>query len=340
VSRRPSLAARSVRAVVLLGAALLLSAVIALWTGAVGLSPGQVLSEIRAHLFGDVTGAGASIIWDIRLPRVLLAAVVGAVLAAGGAALQGLLGNPLAEPYTVGVSSGCVLGASLAVALGMDGFAGGWGVPLMAFATGLGAVALVFSLSRRSGRLDVNTFLLSGIIVGSLFWAVTTFLLTLAREDIARIFMWLVGSFSVAYPWGYLAMADRVALVTLAGLLWFARDLNAYALGEEPARHLGVDPEKLKAWVIGLVTLGTAACVSAAGVIGFVGLIVPHGMRRLFGADHRLLLVTSMLAGACLMVLADALARGLAPPREIPVGVITAALGAPVFLYILSRGRA
>lgn len=135
-------------------------------------------------------------------------------------------------------------------------------------------------------------------------------------------------------------MADRVALVTLAGLLWFARDLNAYALGEEPARHLGVDPEKLKAWVIGLVTLGTAACVSAAGVIGFVGLIVPHGMRRLFGADHRLLLVTSMLAGACLMVLADALARGLVPPREIPVGVITAALGAPVFLYILSRGRA
>ncbi|MGQ9808276.1 MAG: FecCD family ABC transporter permease [Armatimonadota bacterium] len=311
----------------------------ALWTGAVGVGPMEALGQVASHLSGEA-GPETSIIWDLRLPRILLAAVVGAVLAAGGAALQGLLGNPLAEPYTAGVSSGCVLGASLAVILGLDSVAGGWPVPAAAFLTGLAAVALVLALARRSGKLDVNTFLLAGIIVGAFFWAVTTFVLSLAREDIARIFMWLAGSFAAPYPWDYLKMASVIGLLCLAGLFWNARDLNAFALGEDQARSLGVEPERLKAMVILLTTLGTAACVSAAGVIGFAGLIVPHGMRRVFGPDHRPLLVSSALCGACLLVLADALARGLAPPREVPVGVITSIIGAPVFLWILSRGRA
>ncbi len=321
------------------GILLLVCLCAALWTGAVGVSPGEALSEVFSHLAGRPSPE-AGIIWDLRLPRILLAAVVGAVLAAAGAALQGLLGNPLAEPYTAGVSSGCVLGASLAVTLGLDSVAGGWPVPAAAFVTGLAAVLLVLALARRSGRLDVNTFLLAGIIVGAFFWAVTTFVLSLAREDIARIFMWLAGSFAAPYPWDYLRMAFLIGAVCVAGLFWHARDLNAFGLGEEQARSLGVEPERLKAAVILLTTLGTAACVSAAGVIGFAGLIVPHGMRRLFGPDHRTLLVSSALAGACLLVLADALARGLAPPREIPVGVITSVIGAPVFLWILSRGRA
>jgi len=311
----------------------------ALWTGAVGVGPAEALGQLASHLTGRA-GPETSIIWDLRLPRILLAAVVGAVLAAGGAALQGLLGNPLAEPYTAGVSSGCVLGASLAVILGLDSIAGGWAVPVAAFVTGLAAVGLVFSLARRAGGLDINTFLLAGIIVGAFFWALTTFALSLAREDIARIFMWLAGSFAAPYPWEYLRMASLPALVCLAGLFWNARDLNAFALGEDQARTLGVEPERLKAAVILLTTLGAAACVSAAGVIGFAGLIVPHGMRRVFGPDHRPLLVSSALCGACLLVLADALARGLAPPREVPVGVITSIIGAPVFLWILSRRRA
>ncbi|BCW98327.1 MAG: heme ABC transporter permease [Armatimonadota bacterium] len=310
-----------------------------LWTGAVGVGPMEALGQVASHLTGRA-GPETSIIWDLRLPRILLAAVVGAVLAAGGAAMQGLLGNPLAEPYTAGVSSGCVLGASLAVILGLDSVAGGWPVPAAAFLTGLAAVLLVLALARRSGKLDVNTFLLAGIIVGAFFWAVTTFVLSLAREDIARIFMWLAGSFAAPYPWDYLKMASVIGLLCLAGLFWNARDLNAFALGEDQARSLGVEPERLKAMVILLTTLGTAACVSAAGVIGFAGLIVPHGMRRVFGPDHRPLLVSSALCGACLLVLADALARSLAPPREVPVGVITSIVGAPVFLWILSRGRA
>ncbi len=315
---------------------LILCLMLALWTGAVDVSPSQILREIWEHLMGRSAGQ-TSVIWELRLPRVLLAALVGAILAAGGAALQGLLGNPLAEPYTVGVSSGCVLGASVAVTFGLDGVLGGWGVPLLAFGTGACSVLLVFSFARRSGQLDVNTFLLAGIIVGSMFWAITTFILSANREDLARIFMWLTGSFGKEYPWLYLSMTFQAAIITFLGLIWFARDLNAYALGEDSARQLGVEPERLKSWIIGLVTLATAVSVSAAGVIGFVGLIVPHGMRRLFGADHRLLITASALAGACLMALADGLARGLVPPREIPVGVITAALGAPVFLLILRR---
>lgn len=326
------------RSLLLLSAVLALCLTIGLWVGAVGMTPSEILTEITSRITGRAQ-IGASIIWDLRLPRILLAAVVGAMLAAGGAALQGLLGNPLAEPYTVGVSSGCVLGASMAVTLGLEGVAGGWGVPLFGFATGLAAVALVFIFARRAGRLDVNTFLLAGIIVGSLFWAVTTFALSLAREDLARIFSWLIGSFSTPYPWSYLSMAAVTCGVSVAGLYRYARDLNAYALGEEAALHLGVEPERLKLWVVCLVTLGTAACVSAAGVIGFVGLIVPHGVRRFTGHDHRALIVASALAGACLLVLADALARGLVPPREIPIGVITAAIGAPVFLLILYRNR-
>lgn len=330
IARRLALAA------LLPGAALVCCVLAGVYMGAIGMPSGEILPDIWSHLAGSAD-PGASVIWDLRLPRVLLAAVIGAMLAAGGAALQGLLGNPLAEPYTVGVSSGCVLGASVAMSRGLDAVQNGWLIPLCAFATGVVSVALVLAIARRAGRLDVNTFLLSGIIVGSLFWAITTFILSAAHEDIARIFLWLVGSLSSPDPWMYLGICWKIALAALAGLLWFARDLNAFALGEEQARNLGVEPERLKVWVIGLVTLGTAACVAAAGVIGFVGLIVPHGMRRLFGADQRVLLVSSALAGACLLVLADAAARSIAPPKEIPIGVITAAIGAPVFLTILAR---
>ncbi len=322
--------------------ALFVCLAIALRVGAVGVGYSEIFREVFSRLLDAATGrheTSMSIIFDLRLPRILLAAFTGAMLAAGGAALQGLLGNPLAEPYTVGVSSGCVLGASLAVVFGLDTSGAGWTMPLAAFGTGVIAVGLVFVFARSAGRIDVNTFLLSGIIVGALFWAITTFLLTARTDDLGRVFTWFAGSFETAAPWDFLAMVDRIAIVALAGLYWFSRDLNAYALGEDAARQLGVEPERLKIWVIGLVTLGTAATVAAAGVIGFVGLIVPHAMRRIFGPDQRLLLLTSALGGACLLVLADALARGLAPPREIPVGVITAAVGAPVFLFILSRSN-
>lgn len=319
-------------AVVALGALLAVCCLISVTVGAIHIPPSQILDDIGEHF-----RYGESIIWELRLPRVLLAAIVGAVLAAGGVSLQALLGNPLAEPYTVGVSSGCVLGASAAVAAGLEASLGGWAVTAASFASGLAGVWLVMWLSRNSGKLDVNSFLLAGIIAGSFYWAITTFLLIAMQQELSRVFVWLVGSFSTPYPWSYLWLVLQIGVVTLAGLWVFARDLNAYCLGEEPARHLGVEPEKLKLWVIGLVTLGTAACVSAAGVIGFAGLIVPHAMRKVFGNDTRVLLVSSALGGACLLVLADAAARGLMPPREIPIGVITSVVGAPLFLTVLMR---
>mgnify|MGYP005839936679 CR=1 FL=1 len=323
---------------------LLVCILFALKVGAVDITPDDIFRELASRMRGT-PGPSADVLWSLRIPRVLLAAVVGAVLAAGGAALQGLLGNPLAEPYTAGVSSGCLLGVSLAIvfpAFFFPGFKGqvpGWGPMAAAFVTGLIAVSLVLLLARRTGKLDVSSFLLAGIIVGSFFWAVTTFLLTATNQDLARILRWLIGSLATPYPWDHLVICSWFALVTLAGLLWFSRDLNAFAMGEDSARTLGVEPERLKLAVIGFVTLGTAACVSVAGVIGFVGLIVPHGVRKLVGYDHRLLIPASALGGACLLVLADALARGLVPPREIPIGVITSAIGAPVFLFILTRGK-
>ena len=335
MTKNRNLKSTLIAATAALSLGLVVCIVLAVRTGATSVTYHEMLSAV---ISGKSTAA-SSIIFDIRFPRVLLAAVVGAILASGGASLQGLLGNPLAEPYTVGVSSGCVLGASLAFAFGWDQSLGPWIIPFAAFVTGLAAVAIVFVMSRRSQKMDVNTFLLSGIIVGAFFWSVTIFVLTASSDDLARIFRWFVGSFETDAPWDYFWRVLKIAVVMIGGLLYFARDLNAFAMGEESARQLGVEPERLKGWIIGLVALGTAASVAAAGVIGFVGLIVPHAMRRVFGSDHRLLIVSSALSGACLLVLADALARGLAPPREIPVGVITAVIGAPVFLIIMSRGR-
>lgn len=284
-----------------------------------------------------------TIVLQIRIPRALLAMLVGAMLAMAGAVLQGLLLNPLADPYTIGVSSGAALGAGIAVLVGLDNVLGGFGVPITAFVFAVGAMTIVYVLARSAGRVSVHSFLLAGIVVGSFLWALLSFVLALAAGDPAeaqgRIIAWLLGNFNAPDPWGYVRLAAPFAVFGLIALFAFARDLNVFSMGEETARHLGLETENLKLIIIGISSLITAAAVAVSGIIGFVGLVVPHICRKLFGPDHRMLIPTAAIAGAVLTVLADLASRAVLPPSGLPVGIVTALLGAPFFLYLLRTSR-
>jgi iron complex transport system permease protein len=275
-----------------------------------------------------------TIVHEIRLPRVILSGLVGAGLSLSGAALQGLLGNPLADPYVIGVSSGAAVGAALVMILGYGAALGGMAAPLAAFVTALGAMLLVLALSRRGGRLPVQGFLLAGIVVGSFFWALVTLLLTLSGRDLQSVLYWLMGSFSGADRPRIGAAAVGVGASAL-GLLAFAKDLNLMATGEEPALHLGVNVEATKIAVVALAALATAASVAVSGVIAFVGLMVPHMARRIVGPDHRVLLPVSGLFGAAFLILADTASRTAFGATEVPVGLITSLLGGPFFFVLL-----
>jgi iron complex transport system permease protein len=278
----------------------------------------------------------ASLVWELRLPRIMLAALVGAALSLAGAALQGMIGNPLADPYTIGVSSGAAVGAGLALLLGFAGAANGFALPAMAFVCALLALALVFALARTRGTLHTSGFLLAGIVTGSFLWAVLTLLLSLAKSEQRAILSWLMGRFDQA-EWAQVALL--AGLVGTAGVaLWVSgRGLDAFAFGEEVARSVGVDVEKFKAGTLTLCALLTAGAVAFSGIIGFVGLVVPHLSRFLVGPPHRALLPVSALLGAILTVCADLLARTVRTGEELPVGVVTALLGAPFFLILLRR---
>ena len=320
----------------LLAAAVVLSASV----GAVMVPPAQVAKVIINHLFGGhyaVPEAIDRIVWQIHIPRMLLGALVGMTLAIAGAVLQGLLLNPLADPYMIGVSSGAAVGAGIAIILGLSGILAGFGVPVFAFIFALLSVMAVYMLARRQGQVSVLSFILAGVVVGSFMWAMLTFLMTVASQNLETIVFWTMGSFAGSDPWGRVLVVLPFAVVGSFVLYAYARDLNLFALGDESARYMGLEVEKLKRILIGIVTLMTAAAVSVSGTIGFLGLMAPHITRRLVGPDHRILLPCSALLGAIFMMAADALARTVMAPSEIPVGVITALLGAPFFLYLLRK---
>ncbi|MDW8103865.1 MAG: iron ABC transporter permease [Armatimonadota bacterium] len=308
----------------------------ALCLGSEMYSPQQVWSLLqRREVASDSAGV---IVWQLRLPRASMAALVGMLLSVTGVLLQGLLRNDLADPYTIGVSSGAALGAAAAVLAGWEAHWHGFGVPASAFVCAMGATALVLAVARRNGLIRISVFLLAGIVVSSFMWSGVTLMLTLAGADLSRVLFWLMGSFADA-EWTRVRLLLPFVLLGLAGLRTMAYGLNAFALGEESAAHLGFDVERLKRRAIVLAALCTAAAVSVSGIIGFVGLVVPHLARRLFGADHRQLCWSAAVIGAALMVWADTLARTVARPAEIPVGVITALIGAPFFVALLRRER-
>ena len=277
----------------------------------------------------------SDIVWNLRAPRALLAFLVGGSLGAAGASLQALVRNPLADPFLLGLSGGAGLGAVLAIALHLPG---PWALPIAAFVGALVALALVYRLGLiGGGALDPRILLLGGVAVGAFAAAITTAIVSLAdAAELRNAFLWLWGGLSAA-SWDSVLLVALYAPIPLIVLLAASRPLDLLALGEEPARYLGADVEQVKRRVYLAASLLTAVAVAVSGVIGFVGLVVPHIARLAWGHRHRALLPAAFLGGGALLVIADTLARTVVAPRELPVGVVTALIGVPVFTLLLKR---
>lgn len=324
-------------------ALLLVALTASLSLGSVRVPPADILQVIFRHLTGsDASTAMADlVIWQIRLPRVLLSVLVGMALAVSGALVQGLFRNPLADPSLIGVSGGAAVGAAVAIVLGAAlGFANvQWLLPVFAFVGGGAVTALVYRLGVSPLGTSVATMLLAGVAINAMSSACISYLSTVAEDTRLRnLVFWLMGSFNSA-SWPKVFWVAPFALLTLAmiPLLW--RGLNALLLGESEARHLGFSVERLRWQVIVVTALAVGAAVAAVGVIGFVGLVVPHIVRLLLGPDHRWLLPCSAVLGAALLCAADLAARMLVQPQELAIGVLTALLGAPFFLFLIMQRR-
>ena len=278
-----------------------------------------------------------TIVWSIRLPRVLLAGLVGAALALAGATYQGLFRNPLADPYLIGVAQGAALGAVIGFMIPIGGAGAGIGmVPLLAFVGALLSVTVVYMFARVGKVVPVTTLILAGVALGALLGAVVAYLALRSSQMLHGIMFWLSGSFSLS-QWSEVQIVLPVIIIGSIVIMLFSRLLNIMQLDEEQAQQLGINVERLKLMLLAVATMVTAAAVSFVGIIGFVGIITPHAVRLVWGPDYRFLLPLSFISGAIFLILADVLARTLIAPSEIPIGVITALCGAPFFLYLLRR---
>jgi len=316
-----------------------------------GASDASAVGVIRAWLFGAMPGDEALgirdrlIIYDIRLPRVILGILVGAALAVSGAVMQGLFRNPLADPGLIGVSAGSSLGAVAVIVLGatvlapVTGLLGALALPLAAFCGGLATTLVLYQVATRQGRTSVATMLLAGIALAALAMALTGILIFMADDRQLRdLTFWQLGSLGGA-TWQKIASVGPIIVLALAAMPFLARGLNALALGEATAGHLGIPVQRLKYTAIIGVSAAVGAAVAVSGGIGFVGIVVPHLLRLLIGPDNRYLLPASAMLGASLLLLADAVARTIVAPAELPIGIVTAIAGAPFFLWILLRKR-
>ncbi len=276
-------------------------------------------------------GIESIILFKIRLPRIILGLVVGAALAVAGVIFQGMFRNPLVEPYTLGVSGGAALGVSLSVIAGFRI------LPLAGFLGALGAISLVYFIARRQGILKISMLLLTGVMISFIASAIILLIMSLAQEhQLHGILFWIMGSLEETNP-SLIKLVSLIILIAIAISFLFSRVLNVLSLGEEEALHLGVNIERTKRTLFILGSLMAGVAVSVSGIIGFVGLLVPHFMRLLVGPDHRILLPTSCLAGGIFLVLSDTIARTVISPLELPVGVITGILGGSLFIYFLTK---
>jgi iron complex transport system permease protein len=309
--------------------------VVGIGTGAAGLP----LRDVLAVLTGGGDATARIIVLELRLPRIVLALVAGGGLAVAGAVFQALLRNPLAEPYVLGIAGGAAVGAVAALTLGLRELPGA--LPLAALGGAIGAMLLVLRIAVRVGHaLDTRVLLLAGVVVGAFFNAVILLLLTLADvESFRSAVFWMMGSLAGA-SWRATALLALYVIPAAAVLLALARPLNLLAIGEETALFLGARVDRVKLIAYFTASLLVAAAVAACGIIGFVGLIVPHALRLLWGSDHRLLLPACLLGGGFFLLLADTAARTIASPAELPVGVITALIGVPIFVVLLRRSPA
>jgi iron complex transport system permease protein len=346
--RAPALelaASRGVGLRLVLGLAVALAvALFALSRGAADIPVADIVRILASHLPGvDVRGTWPEswdrIIWDIRLPRVLMAGLVGATLAFSGAAYQGVLRNPLADPYLIGVAAGAGLGATIIIVSPVPYSFGNLSLlPIFAFAGALIAVAVAYGLARSGGIVPNVTLILAGVAVSSIATSIMSYLMLANSPRAVAVLSWLLGGFNTS-SWGKMWLLLPYATPAAVVILMHGRILNVLQLGEEEAQQLGIRVERVKLLVMGTASLATAAAVSVSGLIGFVGLIVPHATRLLWGPDYRRLIPLAMTLGAAFLILADLLARTLLEPTEIPVGIITALCGAPFFLWLLRRQR-
>ncbi|MEF2244465.1 MULTISPECIES: FecCD family ABC transporter permease [unclassified Paenibacillus] len=329
------------------GAALLLLAVsiiTSLSLGSAGISIQDAWRILVHYMFGlsmdnsSFSGAEVAIITKVRLPRVLLAVLVGAALALAGAGFQGVLRNPLADPYTLGVASGSSVGAAFIIAGGLQLALGIWTLPLTAFVTGTAALLSVLWLARRNGAMNIETLILSGVIIQAFLGAFVSLMISMSQGVVNQILFWIMGSLALR-SWEHVGMILPFVAVGLPVLFIFSQPLNLFMLGERHAAHLGVKVERTKLIVLLCSTFLTAAAVSVSGVVGFVGLVVPHLVRLLIGPDYRFLLPLSAIGGGMFVLWSDTLARMAMSPREIPLGVVTALIGAPFFAYLLIRRK-
>lgn len=323
-------------------AAMLMAGLLAVVIGSVSIPPRAVVELLLNRLTGLTTSvvypaSYSTILFDIRLPRVVFAAVTGAALAAAGAAYQGLFRNPLADPYLAGVAAGAGLGATLALTFNLTNtFLGLSAVPILAFLGALVTVGLVMASAQVGRTMPITTMLLAGVAVGAFASAVTTLLMLRTPEGLRRAFNWLLGGATSA-GWEPVWIVLPYVAVGLIVLMLHARALNILQLDEEQARQLGLNVERVKLTLVLAATLMTAAVVAFGGLIGFVGLVAPHMLRLLAGPDYRRLLPLTVFGGAAFLIAADLLARTVLAPQELPVGVVTALVGAPFFIFLLRR---
>ncbi|WP_233163223.1 FecCD family ABC transporter permease [Glycomyces salinus] len=333
-------AIRGAMCITLLTGALVASIPVTVGIGPVPIPPGTV-ARILAHHLADLgavdwTTAQDNIVWQLRVPRVLLGACVGAALSVAGAAVQALVRNPLADPYLLGVSSGASAGAAATILFGFG--AGVLGLTGSAFAGAIAAIALVFGIARTGGTLIGSRLVFAGIAVAFALQALTNFLIFASdsRDGARAVLFWTLGSLGQA-NWTTLPIAAVAALGITTAMTFQARGLDALAIGDEAAHSLGTSPTRFRAFAALLVAFGVAAAVAVAGAIGFVGLVVPHLVRRMVGASHRLVVPAAALTGALVLVWADALARTMLSPQEIPLGILTAMVGTPLLIVLVRR---
>lgn len=315
---------------------------VSLSIGSVSISISNVVKILSSHLLPvtlEQTWSNSvdNIIWQIRAPRVMLAFLVGASLSLAGAAFQGLLRNPLADPYTLGVSSGASLGAVIAISVPLSiPFFGIYSLPFFALIGALLSLVLVFGLARIGNRMIIETLILSGIIISSFLGAFISLVIALSSKELVQIIYWLMGSVAMR-NWGHVLALFPVLIAVFILLFWKSKELNILSFGEDTARFLGVNVEGSRNLILFSASLLTAVAVSVSGVVGFVGLIIPHLVRLVVGPRHEHLLPLALLAGGIYLVLADTIARTIIAPSELPLGVITALIGAPVFAYLLYK---
>ena len=329
-----------------LGALLLVCLLIAVSLGAVPISPLNIIKMTLNkmglfHFTATWQPSDETILFLIRLPRVVAGALVGSALASAGVLFQGMLRNPMADPYIIGTSAGAAFGATIAMMLPVSVAFLSFGlVPIAAFFGALGAVLLVYNLAKVGGKTPIVSMLLAGFAVSAMLAAIVFLMVTLSGRTglLQNVYSFLMGSISVS-GWNQIIIIAPLIIGAIVAARFLAFRLNALSLGEEGAAYLGIDVERDKLLVLALGSLLTAAAVSISGLVGFIGLVVPHAVRLVLGPDHRLLLPAAALSGAAFLVLADLFARTVLAPSEIPIGIITAIIGAPFFIYLLRHTR-